>query len=138
LGLEDRDAFDPGQPVDAAAARIAIGAQPLVHIARTRVVSGHGKGVTAVVIAEHAPEIAATKPDIVLRIFQQRGGKILDSFLARLLARRAGHELHETARPGMADAVIVELALLPGDGVDHRPVASVRGLNGWETGARKI
>src|SRR5256885_5592394 len=46
--------------------------------------------------------------------------------LFRSLARGSRHQLHQPARAGMADRGAVELAFLPGDGVDDRPVILLR------------
>src|SRR3546814_2970450 len=57
LRLEDRDRLDPVEDGDGPRARVAVGAQPFVHIARPGVVGGDGERIAAAIIAEHLPEI---------------------------------------------------------------------------------
>ena len=60
--------------------------------------------------------------DVVIGIGRQRARIVRQAKLDRLLARSAGHQLHQPARTDAADRGAVELAFLPRDGVDHRPV----------------
>src|SRR3546814_6520979 len=100
--------LDPVEDGNRPRARVAIGAQPFVHIARSGVVGGDGERVAAAIIAEHLPEIGRPQGQVVIGVAGQRGGIVAEAELARDLARGAGHQLHHAARAGVADRLPVE------------------------------
>src|SRR5690606_35304174 len=112
LGLEEGDAFDPVDPAYRPGARIAVLAQPLVHVAGPGVVGRHGQRIAAVAVV-HALEIAVAEADVVLRVRHDRRGHVGDAKAARLFARGARHELHQARGARMAHAIAIELAFLP-------------------------
>ena len=135
--LENRDQLDPADPFDPAIARVAIAAQPAVHIARPGVIGRHRQRVGAVVIGKHPREIAVAEADVVGPAAAPREAvaRRAEPDPPGLFARGAGHELHQPLGAGVADTFIVELAFLPGDSMDHRPVDPGRRFDRRETDA---
>ena len=123
--FNQRDPFDPIHPVDAAIARIAIGAQEFVHIAWASIIGRDCQRVAAAEVVHHPGEIAIPQHLVIARIGGQRLMIIFHGHLACLLTRGAGHQLHQSARAGVTDGIHRKLAFLPGNRVDHRPVAAL-------------
>ena len=63
--------------------------------------------------------------DIVSRVRGERAAAIAHIDLAGGFTRSAGHQLHQSARAGMADGGAVKLAFLPRNCMNHRPVLAV-------------
>jgi hypothetical protein len=88
-----RDRLDPIDHVDRARARVAIRAQPLVHVAAARVIGRDGERIAAV-IGEDALEIARSQHDRHIGVGGQRCLIVGKADLPRLLARGGWHQLH--------------------------------------------
>src|SRR3569832_535540 len=121
-GFLEWDQFDPYHRVDVFGAWIAIGRNPFVGVAATRIVRRGGEQQRSVVGLELRREVARAELRVVLGIGCQLAGRIA---VADLLGRFLGgrwYELHQLTRARGRYGIRLEPALCPRDGVDCRHV----------------
>ena len=66
------DFFDPFHHINAAGARIALGFETFVHIARTSIIGSDRQGVAAVEIIKHSFNIGGAKCNVVIGVDRKR------------------------------------------------------------------